>query len=427
MATRLLDLGVADVSQPAPIGKKPKRKRAKKGLSMRINTKTGEMHVTHMSEVIGGRVVKFDGLTELVALSDASPKRVWNQIAKCGAFAGHPAGPFELNAQVFSEIVRNFHATHNRRIPVDFEHASESDPTSGSIPQLGAPAQAWIVDLDNRGEAGLWGLFEWLEPARQYVADGKYKFFSPAVRFGARDRVTGKPIGARMTSGALTNAPFLDSMQPLVCADYDTTDRGALDVDAIADAVAARLCALDDEDDDEGDDEDDADERNTNMAEKESAVVALTEAQAKNSELTMKLSASEARAGALEGELKTLRDEKSAREEHDLAAEVDRAIAVYADAKGATVAMRPHLLSFARSNREGFRAMYPQVEAGKEHLLRNLTERRDPTASTPAVPGVESTVSLRALARQLASERGISLADAQRLAVRLSAKGRAAG
>lgn len=152
-------------------------------------------------------------------LDDAIPRPVWIQLAKVGTFKGHPAGPFELTPSTFDEIVQNFLATANRRIPIDFEHASEADPTAGSIPQEGAPAQGWIVQLDNRGLAGLWGLVEWLEPARTYIREGKYKFFSPAIRFGSRDRVTGKPIGARLTSGAITNTPFLDALQPLAAKD----------------------------------------------------------------------------------------------------------------------------------------------------------------------------------------------------------------
>jgi len=147
----------------------------------------------------------------------AGVRPTWNQIAKVGQWAGQPSGPFQLTLGHFEEIVANFKKTTNKRIPVDFEHASEQDPTRGEIPTLGAPAQAWIVDLDNRGAGGLWGLFEWLEPARTYVRGGKYRFFSPTIRFGSRDPVTGVR-GCRMSSGALTNQPFLDGMQPLAAS-----------------------------------------------------------------------------------------------------------------------------------------------------------------------------------------------------------------
>jgi hypothetical protein len=202
------------------VGMPPRR-----GLSFRFARHGTSIEVRHMSDrTIQCPSVDIDvtTLADDAGPVDATPKRVWNQLAKVGTFRGHPSGPFELTTHIFDEIVRNFRATQNQRIPIDFEHASEQDPTSGSIPTEGAPAQGWITDLENRGMGGLWGLVELLEPARGYVRTGKYKYFSPAIRFGSKDRVTGQPIGARMTSGALTNNPFLDGMMPLAASDRGT-------------------------------------------------------------------------------------------------------------------------------------------------------------------------------------------------------------
>lgn len=143
----------------------------------------------------------------------------WNQLAKIGSYRGHPAGPFELSPTIFSEIDRNFRASENRRIPIDFEHASEQDAAQGDIPVRGAPAHGWILDLDDRGAGGLWGLTTFHPYAARLIRDEQYLYFSPAIRFGAKDRVTGQPIGARMTSGALTNNPFLDGMAPMQASD----------------------------------------------------------------------------------------------------------------------------------------------------------------------------------------------------------------
>ncbi len=153
-----------------------------------------------------------------VPVAQWSPPR-WNQLAKVGTFRGHPAGPFELTPAIFAEIVNNFRATQNQRIPIDFEHASEQDPTAGAIPTDGAPAHGWILDLDNRGAGGLWGLTTFHPKAARYIRDDQYRFFSPAIRFGAKDRETGQPIGARMSSGALTNNPFLDGLRPMMATD----------------------------------------------------------------------------------------------------------------------------------------------------------------------------------------------------------------
>lgn len=166
---------------------------------------------------VSERIVHVEGA--VVALADDPAKPVWIQLAKPGVFRGHPAGPFELNGRVFDDIIRNFKATENQAIPIDFEHASESDPTEGSIPTEGAPAQGWIRDLKIGADGNLYGLVDWGTKAREYIRDGQYRYFSPAIRFGAKDRVTGEKIGARMTSGALTNNPFLDGMKPLAAKD----------------------------------------------------------------------------------------------------------------------------------------------------------------------------------------------------------------
>lgn len=153
-----------------------------------------------------------------VALADDPAKPVWIQIAKTGSFKGHSQGEFAITTQTFAEIIRNFKSTENRRVPIDFEHASEQPASEGAIPMLGAPAQGWIIDLKIDGDR-LMGLVEWMQLARDYIKEGKYRFLSPAIRFGARDRETGKPIGAKLSSAALTNQPFLDGMMPLAAKD----------------------------------------------------------------------------------------------------------------------------------------------------------------------------------------------------------------
>lgn len=194
--------------------------------STRAHIRAGNLsiHVRHMSD----EKPDADGSTWLlgegIELADGAANEnapVWNQLAKIGQWAGHPSGPFNITSKEIGEIVRNFKATTNQKIPIDFEHASESDPTEGTIPTHGAPAQGWIIDLQDRGNDGLWGLVEWLPKAREYVRSKQYRFFSPAIRFNSRDRVTRADIGARMTSGALTNNPFLDGMAEMAASDKE--------------------------------------------------------------------------------------------------------------------------------------------------------------------------------------------------------------
>lgn len=155
-------------------------------------------------------------LDQATCFSDEPNKRVWIQIAKAGTFT-KDGRRFDLNAKVFDEMVRNFEATSNRTLQIDFEHASEEPAAELGVE--GAPAQGWAHALDNRERTtagtGLWAEVEWLEPARSYIKAKKYKFISPAFRLQVRHRVTGEPIGAMLSSIALTNDPFLDGMLPV--------------------------------------------------------------------------------------------------------------------------------------------------------------------------------------------------------------------
>jgi hypothetical protein len=161
-----------------------------------------------------------EGQPILNALTDAGtdeePKPVWVQLARQGSFAGHPQGkPFRLDLRTFNTMIANFRANKDGELPIDFEHASEQDPTEGSIPSGGAPAQGWIVDLAIRDDGNLYALVQWGALARQYIREGKYKFISPAFHLQSKNRETGEPTGPYLSSAALTNQPFLDGMQPL--------------------------------------------------------------------------------------------------------------------------------------------------------------------------------------------------------------------
>jgi len=206
--------------------KEPKAAAAsgRRHLRMRIGA-DGSMQVSQTHHLKDGGMFMWAA----IELADkGSEKPVWVQLAKAGTFKGHRSGAFALDSRIFTEIVANFNATENKQIPIDFEHATESDPAEGQIAVNGAPAQGWIKGLDIRaGGTELWGLVTWGDKAREYIRAGQYKFFSPAIRFNSKDRVSGKPVGARMTSGALTNNPFLDGMMPLAARDFaeqPTTD-----------------------------------------------------------------------------------------------------------------------------------------------------------------------------------------------------------
>lgn len=366
-----------------------------------------------------------DGLViEMKSAESAAP--VWIQIAKPGTFRGHAAGKFSMNAETFTQIIANFNAQANKFIPVDFEHASEQHPTEGSIPHSGAPAQGWITQLELRADGNLWGLVSWGDIARGYIKKGQYKFLSPAIVFGAKDRVSGKPCGARLSSVALTNNPFLDGMQPVaakrtdgaaivsasafaavrealelpaymdeahVLVSINMTAGGATgqkDADAraskVRDALRLPLTASNDEVFNAAriacgaitppaplpvvtDNQPATAEGNRNMAgenkDKDTEI----------SSLTLKLSSAQADVTRLTNEhtvaLKAVTDENAALklklaefEEREITALVDGAINVWGEKKGLTADNRPHLMRMAKNDREGFVALFPPPVKG---------------------------------------------------------------
>jgi Mu-like prophage I protein len=169
-----------------------------------------------------------------VALADASAASptTWVEVTREGDYKGYPGGGFRFTPEVLGQIVRNFRAHPAYQlgpdgtgsadvIPWDFNHASEMPPTAGALPTHGAPAQAWVQDLDVRigpGGAQLWAKTRWLEPARTYVKNGQYRWASVTVIFDARDPKTGANVGCLLTSIALTNTPFVEGMSELVAA-----------------------------------------------------------------------------------------------------------------------------------------------------------------------------------------------------------------
>ncbi len=179
---------------------------------------------------------RLDALAEAMAAADAAagapdltPK--WVQVATAGDYKGYAGGAFVFDDKIFAQIITNFRshpaylATNGVGsadvIPWDFNHASASFAADGSIPITGTPAQGWIQELKTMPDAGgiqLWALTNWLEPARSYILQNKYKWASVVVGFDCRDQKTNTNIGAVLESVALTNNPFIEGMQKLAAS-----------------------------------------------------------------------------------------------------------------------------------------------------------------------------------------------------------------
>jgi hypothetical protein len=197
----------------------------KRGLRMTTTHPDGSRTtIHHMSAFFsegqgdeGPRILLSMPLDKVQALSAGDEnKRVWIQVAKAGRFV-KDGRPFELNARTFDEICTNFVTQGFGRIQYDFEHASEMRPTEGSIPSIGTPSQGWAYGFKHDGTR-LFALTEWGDLARDYIRNDQYQGVSPAIRWKQTDRVSGQPIGAVISSIAITNSPFLSGMQPLAAS-----------------------------------------------------------------------------------------------------------------------------------------------------------------------------------------------------------------
>lgn len=170
----------------------------------------------------------------LVALTvgnaaDDAPK--WVQVTREGFFAGYAGGtqPFAFTRAALQEMVDNLHAHPSfvagsdgvgtePVIPWDYDHASER----GDIVANGVPAAGWTYDLEIRnsaaGTAELWALTRFNDVAREQIRNNGYRWASVAVDLRSVDQVSGKVIGHRITSIAMTNQPFIEGMEKLVAS-----------------------------------------------------------------------------------------------------------------------------------------------------------------------------------------------------------------
>jgi phage I-like protein len=359
----------------------PKRKRRPRVSVTVDHPKHGKIEIKHMKQLVHG-----ESCSLMLDSAGAPNAPVWVVMAKQGKFLGHSSGPFEMNLQTFQECIRNFKA-NPEEIPCDFEHFSEAAASEPSIGQVGAPAQGWIKDM--KIENGLLhGLVEWGDLARQYIREGKYKYVSPSLRLGCKDRVSGQPIGARISSLALTNVPFLAGLGVVKAKDADTDAPDDLD-------------ELDEDEDGDTTEDTPASAEDTQITETEknmSDVKTLKDTEDKLAVMTDKFTLADTKAKeseklvtAKDAEIVTLREEnkglqawKIERETADNKAEVEVAFETYKDQRKLSDAMRDPMLAMLKAAPDAFRTMYPAVALSQRHLLRNVSATREsmPTAGT---------------------------------------------
>jgi Mu-like prophage I protein len=128
---------------------------------------------------------------------------------------------FSITEEDLDDIIKNFENRGNGEVVVDYEHASENPQVARGGP---IPAAAWITKLSKKdGEDGkskmLWGDVDFTDEAKKHIERKQYKYFSPAIDWGAVEKKTGRSKGATLTSGALTNHPFLEELPAIQLSD----------------------------------------------------------------------------------------------------------------------------------------------------------------------------------------------------------------
>ncbi|MCL4425751.1 MAG: phage protease [Firmicutes bacterium] len=111
-------------------------------------------------------------------------------------------GTFLVDELAIQEMLTDFSLKINDLV-IDYEHQT----LTGEV----APAAGWIKEMIDRGPEGLWGKVEWTPKAKEFLANREYRYFSPVVLVRKEDT-----RAIAIHSGALTNTPAIDGMEPIV-------------------------------------------------------------------------------------------------------------------------------------------------------------------------------------------------------------------
>lgn len=120
----------------------------------------------------------------------------------------HPIyGRIELSP----DRIRRFAASvtngvREHQLDIDYDH--KTDPSKGKR------AAGWITDA-KAGDDGLWLAVDFTPVAREHLANGEYRYFSPELKDEWEHPSTGEVHRDVVFGGALTNRPFLKGILPI--------------------------------------------------------------------------------------------------------------------------------------------------------------------------------------------------------------------
>jgi phage I-like protein len=133
---------------------------------------------------------------------------------------------FAVTAADLAQIVKNFRKRGTGDLVIDYDHSTDFSAGTGEP----VPAAGWLKAIEDVPDANgvLWGQAEFTERASKMLAAREYKYVSPVVVWGKRDKDSGEPQGTTVTSIALTNTPLLEKLPAIAFSDgwQEEIDRG---------------------------------------------------------------------------------------------------------------------------------------------------------------------------------------------------------
>jgi phage I-like protein len=148
---------------------------------------------------------------------DKAPK--WNLLLPKGEFHrdDFPTkdGRIVVDDAYVEAMVANWEKAGKPWLPVDYHHWGSSSDTR--VRKEDKEASGWVHEI-RAGAAGLEGLTEWVDEAREKILAKKLLYFSPEWFHDGPDKHTGKSQGPTFCGGALLNDPFFLGDLPRMAA-----------------------------------------------------------------------------------------------------------------------------------------------------------------------------------------------------------------
>lgn len=116
-----------------------------------------------------------------------------------------PVDAWHIDAAIAANVIARFRENKTSLV-FDYEHQTLRAEDNGQP----APAAGFIKDMVWREGVGLFAIVELTKRAREYVANGEYRYCSPVISYNEK---TGDVVSVLM--GALTNNPAIDGMAPI--------------------------------------------------------------------------------------------------------------------------------------------------------------------------------------------------------------------